>query len=89
MSAIGQLTFAIGCGAGFDAHLMATTPRDWKQRIGKAAYFVQAIKLAATIDVVPYRFTVDGEVFETDERNNDRASAVPMVIEQPPPSEPS
>ena len=58
--------FTIGCGAGFDAHLMATTPRDWKQRIGKAAYFVQAIKLAATIDVVPYRFTVDGEVFETD-----------------------
>jgi len=61
-----QSVFTIGCGAGFDARLMATTPRDWKQRIGKAAYFVQALKLAATIGVVPYRFTVDGEVFETD-----------------------
>jgi diacylglycerol kinase family enzyme len=58
--------FTIGCGAGFDARLMATTPKDWKQRIGKAAYFVQALKLAATIGVVPYRFTVDGETFETD-----------------------
>jgi diacylglycerol kinase family enzyme len=58
--------FTIGCGAGFDARLMATTPRDLKQRIGKAAYFVQALKLAASVDVVPYRVTVDGQAFETE-----------------------
>ena len=53
-----QDVFTIGCGVGFDARLMATTPRDWKQRLGKAAYFVQAVTLAASIDVVPYR--IDG-----------------------------
>jgi diacylglycerol kinase family enzyme len=58
--------FTIGCGAGFDARLMATTPQEWKRRVGRAAYFLQALKLAASVSVVPYRITVDGEVFETD-----------------------
>lgn len=58
--------FTIGCGAGFDARLMATTPREWKQRLGKAAYFLQAAALAARIDVVPFRIDVDGETFETE-----------------------
>jgi diacylglycerol kinase (ATP) len=58
--------FTIGCGVGFDAHLMATTPRHWKRRMGKAAYFLQAVTLAAGVDVVPYRFEVDGETFETE-----------------------
>ncbi len=61
-----ETVFTIGCGAGFDARLMATTPKEWKQRLGKAAYFVQAIRLATSIDVVPYRLTVDGASFETD-----------------------
>jgi diacylglycerol kinase family enzyme len=61
-----ETVFTIGCGTGFDARLMATTPSAWKKRIGKAAYFMQAIRLAASIDVVPYRLTVDGEVFETE-----------------------
>jgi diacylglycerol kinase family enzyme len=58
--------FTIGCGVGFDARLMATTPHDWKQRLGKAAYFLQAATLAAGIDVVPYRIDVDGETFDTE-----------------------
>ena len=58
--------FIIGCGAGFDARLMATTPPGWKQRLGKAAYFLQALRLATTVDVLPYRITVDGETFETE-----------------------
>ena len=58
--------FTIGCGVGFDARLMATTPRDWKQRLGKAAYFLQAATLAASIDVVPFRIDVDGETIETE-----------------------
>jgi len=59
-------TFAIGCGAGFDARVMATTPSDLKRVMGKGAYFVQAVKLALEIDVVPFRITVDGSVIETD-----------------------
>jgi diacylglycerol kinase family enzyme len=58
--------FIIGCGAGFDARLMATTPHGLKQKIGKSAYVAQAIKLAMDIDVVPYRLTVDSETVETE-----------------------
>ena len=58
--------FTIGCGAGFDARLMATTPRHWKQRFGRAAYFAQALVLGADLDVVPYRLTIDGKTIETD-----------------------
>ncbi len=58
--------FAIGCGAGFDARLMATTPPDLKRRIGRSAYFAQALRLAADIGVVPYRLTVDGQTIETE-----------------------
>jgi len=61
-----QAVFAIGCGAGFDARVMATTPGHLKQRLGRAAYFAQAIRLAARIDAVPYRLTVDGAVIEVE-----------------------
>jgi diacylglycerol kinase family enzyme len=59
-------TFAIGCGAGFDARVMATTPPDAKRRFGKTAYFAQAIRLALEIEAVPFRITVDGSLIETD-----------------------
>lgn len=61
-----QATFAIGCGTGFDARIMATTPPDLKRRFGKSAYFAQAIKLALEIDAVPFRIVVDGSIIETD-----------------------
>jgi len=67
-----QATFAIGCGAGFDARVVATTPGGLKQRIGRAAYFAQAIRLAARIDAVPHRLTVDGETLEVD-------ASIPLV----------
>jgi diacylglycerol kinase (ATP) len=59
-------TFAIACSLGFDAHVMATTPPDLKRRFGRAAYFVQAARLAARISSVPYRIVIDGRVLETD-----------------------
>jgi len=58
--------FMIGCGAGFDAQLMATTPSDLKQMIGKTAYVAQAIKLAMNIEATPFRIEVDSDVIETD-----------------------
>ena len=61
-----KATFAIGCGAGFDARVMATTPDDLKKRFGRMAYFAQAIRLAASIDAVPYRLTIDGESIAVD-----------------------
>ena len=58
--------FIIGCGAGFDARLMATTPSGLKQKIGKSAYVAQAVKLAMEIEATPCRLTVDEQVIETD-----------------------
>ncbi len=58
--------FIIGCGAGFDAKLMATTPGELKRRIGKSAYAVQAARLAPAIRAVPCRIEVDDEVIETE-----------------------
>jgi len=67
-TAVGEqhAVFAIGCGAGFDARVMATTPHDLKRRVGRVAYFAQALRLAASIDVVPYRLVVDGESIEVE-----------------------
>jgi diacylglycerol kinase (ATP) len=59
-----RLAFAIGCGIGFDARVMATTPPDLKRRLGRMAYFAQAAWLAARIGAVPYRIAVDGRSFE-------------------------
>jgi diacylglycerol kinase family enzyme len=59
-------TFAIGCGIGFDARVMATTPPGLKRRFGRSAYFAQAARLALAIEAVPHRISVDGQVIETD-----------------------
>jgi diacylglycerol kinase (ATP) len=58
--------FTIGCGVGFDARLMSTTPAAWKRRIGSAAYFIQALRLAASVSAAPYRITIDGRLIETE-----------------------
>jgi diacylglycerol kinase family enzyme len=63
---IATMAFTIGCGMGFDARVMATTPAAWKRKAGSAAYFVQATRLALRISALPYRITLDDEVIETD-----------------------
>ncbi len=55
----------IGCGAGFDAQLMATTPKGLKRWLGSLAYFVQAARLMLRLSATPCRVTVDGQTFET------------------------
>ena len=59
-------TFVIGCGAGLDAHLMATTPSGLKRRLGKAAYLAQAVRLGLSIRAVPTRISVDDDVHEVE-----------------------
>jgi diacylglycerol kinase (ATP) len=60
-----EVTFILGCGAGFDAELMATTPSGLKRRLGAAAYFAQGTRLALRLSAMPCRVTVDGELIET------------------------
>lgn len=59
-------TFLLGCGAGFDAQLMATTSPALKRRLGTAAYFAQGARLALRLASRPCRVTIDGQAFETD-----------------------
>lgn len=61
-----QMAFMVGAGIGFDARVMAATPADWKQRLGRTAYFVKGALLATRIGTVPYRITVDGDTTELD-----------------------
>ena len=60
-----ESSFIIGCGAGFDAELMATTSRGLKRRLGAAAYFVQGARLAMRLSATPCRVTIDDELIET------------------------
>lgn len=57
---------AIGCGIGFDARLMATTPRASKARWGRVAYLFQAVQLAGSIGSIPYHLVIDGRSIETE-----------------------
>jgi diacylglycerol kinase family enzyme len=57
-------TFILGCGAGFDARLMATTSPSLKRRIGTAAYFVQGARLALRLTATPCQVDVDGRALE-------------------------
>ncbi|MEX1295859.1 MAG: diacylglycerol kinase family protein [Candidatus Limnocylindrales bacterium] len=58
-------TFLLGCGAGFDAELMATTSTALKRRIGTAAYFVQGAGLALRLSARPCRIIIDDRAVET------------------------
>jgi diacylglycerol kinase family enzyme len=58
--------FTIGCGIGFDARLMATTPPSWKRRVGTLAYFVQALRLAPRVGAQPFRIRIDDRIIETE-----------------------
>jgi diacylglycerol kinase family enzyme len=57
---------AIGCGIGFDARLMATTPGHSKARWGRIAYLFQAVQLAGSVGTVPYHLVIDGRPIETE-----------------------
>ena len=57
--------FILGCGAGFDAELMAMTPTEHKRRLGAAAYFLHGARLALRLSPIECRVTIDGETIET------------------------
>ncbi|GBD31559.1 MAG: diacylglycerol kinase [Gemmatimonadales bacterium] len=58
--------FAVNCGAGFDAELMAATSGADKRRWGMGAYIARFWQKLSHIVCVPHRITVDGETLEAE-----------------------
>ena len=52
--------FAVACGVGFDAEVMESTDPREKQRLGKLAYVLSAIRRQAQVHDVTYDVTLDG-----------------------------
>ena len=52
--------FAVACGVGFDADVMASTGRGEKQLLGKLAYVASAIRRQGQIHDVAHEVTLDG-----------------------------
>jgi YegS/Rv2252/BmrU family lipid kinase len=57
--------FAVNCGAGFDAELMAATTETAKRRWGIGAYVAQVWQRLGDVSSVPHRIVVDGQARET------------------------
>lgn len=57
--------FAVNCGAGFDAQLMAATSEQAKRRWGIGAYLAQAWQQLGDVASVPHRIVVDGAPLDT------------------------
>lgn len=62
----GERYFAVSCGAGFDAELMAGTSGERKRRWGMGAYVARAWNAVRDLTVVEHCVTVDGEAFKSD-----------------------
>ncbi len=58
--------FSVGCGAGFDAEIMAGTTGDAKRRFGMAAYVAKTLEVLGKLEPVRHRITIDGNVRELD-----------------------
>ena len=60
----GTRYFAVACGSGIDAELMARTSGGAKRRWGVGAYVARALTMVRRMRSFPYRITVDGKVLE-------------------------
>ena len=56
--------FAVACGAGIDARVMAETPAAEKRKWGMAAYFATTFRILPEIRSSLYHITVDGQEYE-------------------------
>lgn len=56
--------FAVACGAGFDAQLMAGTAPAAKRRWKMGAYVARALATLPQVTSAPHRVTVDGQAHE-------------------------
>jgi YegS/Rv2252/BmrU family lipid kinase len=62
--ASGTHYFAVGCGAGMDARVMAETGSEQKRRWGMAAYVATTLRLIAEVRSTAHHITVDGAEYD-------------------------
>jgi diacylglycerol kinase family enzyme len=60
----GSTLFAVACGLGFDARVMAGASADLKRRLGFGAYVVATAREAARLRPVTFRIDADGDVHD-------------------------
>ena len=60
----GSTLFAVACGLGFDARVMAGASADLKRRLGFGAYVVATAREAARLRPVTFRIEADGDVHD-------------------------
>lgn len=58
--------FAVACGSGYDARVMAETPGAQKRRWGMAAYVATTLRLIRELKCAKYVITVDGTEYSAD-----------------------
>jgi YegS/Rv2252/BmrU family lipid kinase len=56
--------FAVACGAGYDAQVMAATLSEQKRRWGMAAYVATSLRLITSIQSTVHLITIDGTEYE-------------------------
>ncbi len=56
--------FAVACGAGYDARVMAETPPELKHKWGMAAYVATTFRLMSDLRSATHLITIDGAEYE-------------------------
>jgi YegS/Rv2252/BmrU family lipid kinase len=62
----GDQYFAVACGAGYDARVMAGTLAEHKRRWGMAAYVATTLRLMPDLRSTVHKITIDGVEYEAD-----------------------
>ena len=56
--------FAVACGMGLDARIMAAAEHEWKRRMGFGAYVGAAVREVMRLETARFRIDADGETLE-------------------------
>jgi len=56
--------FAVACGMGLDARIMAAAEHEWKRRMRFGAYVGAAVREVLRLETARYRIVADGETLE-------------------------
>ena len=61
-----ERVFAVACGMGLDARIMAAAEHEWKRRMGFGAYVGAAVREVMRLETARFHIEADGEVLDID-----------------------